>query len=190
MKKKSFKKLSLLIVALGFIFVGCNGTSERECGSPCSHDSEKNKTEKVKENHGDMGMKPWVLDIEKATIENTNYRQAEWTGKYMQMVFMSLEPGEVIDLEVHNNHDQFIRIEQGEARVLMGKTKQELDFDEKVYDDWAVFIPGGYWHKVINTGDEPLKLYTIYAPPEHEAGTVNKTYTEAVAYSEEHHHEH
>jgi mannose-6-phosphate isomerase-like protein (cupin superfamily) len=129
--------------------------------------------------HEDMGKKPWVLDIEEATVENSNYRIAKWSGEYMQMVLMSLKPGEIIDLEIHEDHDQFIRIEQGEARVLMGRSEDKLDYDEKVSDDWAIFIPAGYWHKVENTGKSDLKLYTIYAPGEHPEGTIHKTYKEA-----------
>ncbi|MGF1586633.1 MAG: cupin domain-containing protein [Bacteroidales bacterium] len=128
---------------------------------------------------GDKGKSPWVLDIEEATVSNTNYRNAQWTGEYMQMVLMSLKPGEIIDLEVHKGHDQFIRIEQGDARILMGKTENELSFDEKISDDWAAFIPAGYWHTVENTGKTDLKLYTIYSPSEHPAGTVRKTYEDA-----------
>jgi mannose-6-phosphate isomerase-like protein (cupin superfamily) len=129
--------------------------------------------------NGDMGKSPWVINIEEATVLNNNYRNAKWTGEYMQMVLMSLKPGEIIDLEVHEDHDQFIRIEQGEARILMGKTEDELYYDKKISDDWAAFIPAGYWHKVENTGKSELKLYTIYSPSEHPAGTVRKTYQEA-----------
>lgn len=131
------------------------------------------------DDEGDKGKSPWVLDIEEATVSNTNYRNAQWTGEYMQMVLMSLKPGEIIDLEVHKGHDQFIRIEQGDARILMGKTENQLSFDEKISDDWAAFIPAGYWHTVENTGKTDLKLYTIYSPSEHPAGTVRKTYEEA-----------
>ena len=102
----------------------------------------------------------------------------------MQMVLMSIEPGGVIDLEVHEDHDQFIRIEQGEARIRMGKTEEDLTFDENVTDDWAVFIPAGYWHEVRNTGNTDLKLYTIYAPPEHPSGTLHETYEDAEGYHE------
>ena len=140
----------------------------------------------ITDDHTDMGGSPWVLDIEEATIENTSYRIAKWTGEHFQMVLMSISPGEVIDLEIHKNHDQFIRIEKGEARVLMGKTEDNLDFDKTVSDDWSIFIPAGYWHQVINTGNTDLKLYTIYAPGEHEYGTHHKTYQEAA----DHHHHH
>jgi mannose-6-phosphate isomerase-like protein (cupin superfamily) len=139
------------------------------------------------DDHKDTGGSPWVLDIEEATIENNSYRIAKWSGEYLQMVLMSIGPGEVIDLEIHEHHDQFIRIEKGEARVLMGKTEDDLDFDKIVSGDWAVFIPAGYWHQVINTGNTDLKLYTIYAPGEHERGTHHESYQEA---AEHHHHHH
>ncbi|MBC5992226.1 cupin domain-containing protein [Pontibacter sp. SD6] len=134
----------------------------------------------------DMGGKPWALNIEEGTVKNKHYRAAKWTGEHMQMVLMSLKPGEEIDLEVHQNIDQFIRIEQGEARVLMGETKENLTYDKNVSDDWAVFIPAGYYHKIRNTGKTELKLYTIYTPAEHPKGTVHRTYEEA----REHHAEH
>jgi mannose-6-phosphate isomerase-like protein (cupin superfamily) len=135
----------------------------------------------------DMGGEPWIVNIEEATITNENYRIANWTGKYLQLVIMSLKPGEIIDLEMHEGTDQFIRIEEGEARVLMGKTEDKLSFDEKVTADWAVLIPAGYWHKIENTGNTDLKIYTLYGPPEHRKGTVNKTHKEA---KEAHEHEH
>lgn len=132
--------------------------------------------EATEKNAKDKGKQPWVLNIEKDTIANDNYRKVMWTGRYMQMVFMSLKPGEKIDLELHNDNDQFIRIEQGEARIRMGKSKENLSFDEKVSDDWALFIPAGYWHQFINIGEKDLKLYSIYAPPVHSAGLVHKNY--------------
>ena len=143
------------------------GTEKKEKAEPAD------ATDK---NAKDKGKQPWVLDIEKDTIANDNYRKVMWTGKYMQMVFMSLKPGEKIDLELHNDHDQFIRIEQGEGRIQMGKSKDNLSFDEKVSHDWALFIPAGYWHKFINIGQKDLKLYSIYAPPVHSAGLVHKNY--------------
>ena len=127
------------------------------------------------------------MDIEEGTLGNDNYRAANWTGSNIQLVFMSLKPGEVIDLEVHDDHDQFFRIEQGEARILMGKTRDDLSYDKRVSDDWSVLVPAGYWHKVENVGTNDLKLYTIYGPPEHQKGTVHKTYNDA---EKAHHHEH
>ena len=123
----------------------------------------------------DKGGCPWTVDIEDLTKDNEHFRQAHWTGENLQMTVMSLKPGEEIGLETHTELDQFIRIEEGQGRVFMGKEKDQLDFEREVSDDWALFIPAGYWHNVMNTGDEDLKLYTIYAPPEHPAGTVHKT---------------
>ncbi len=128
----------------------------------------------------DMGQQPWAFDIEAATLANENYRSANWTGQFMQLVFMTLKPGEEIDLEKHDDHDQFIRIEEGKALVLMGKEAGNLSWRQEVEDDWAILIPAGYWHHIKNTGTNDLKLYTLYGPPEHPKGTVNKTYEEAI----------
>ncbi len=174
MKKSFITKAGLFVFSAGLlVFMVFAGFEDRP-------DSKEKAT--APDHHKDMGKMPWVLDIEEATIDNKSYRRARWTGEYMQMVLMSLKPGEIIDLEVHEDHDQFIRIEQGEAQVLMGKTKNELTFDENVSDDWAVFIPAGYWHQVRNTGNTDLKLYTIYAPSEHPEGTVHETYEDTKNY--------
>jgi mannose-6-phosphate isomerase-like protein (cupin superfamily) len=101
------------------------------------------------------------------------------------MTVMSLKPGEEIGLEKHDLGDQFIRVEQGVGRVVMGATKDQLTFDQQVFEDSAILIPGGYWHNVMNTGRVPLKVYVIYAPPEHPAGTVHNTVKDAEA---AHHH--
>lgn len=135
----------------------------------------------------DMGHQPWAFDIEAATLANESYRSANWTGQFMQLVFMTLKPGEEIDLEIHDGHDQFIRIEEGKALVLMGKEAGNLTWRQEVEDDWAILIPAGYWHQIKNTGTNDLKLYTLYGPPEHPKGTVNKSYEEAKA---AHTHEH
>jgi len=134
-------------------------------------------------NLGDYGPCPFVVNIEKATLQNNNFRIALWTGKYLQLTLMSINPGDDIGLEIHTDHDQFIRIEQGEGLVMMGDSKYNLDFQRRVYDDYAIFIPAGKWHNLINTGCKPLKLYSIYAPPEHPHGTIHKTKKDA----EEHH---
>lgn len=133
----------------------------------------------------DYGPNPYVVDIEELTLENTNFRTAAWTGSNMQMTLMSIEPGDDIGLEVHEDHDQFLRIEEGTARVEMGPNENELKFYD-AEDDFAIFVPAGVWHNIINTGDEPLKLYSIYAPAEHEHGTVHET--KAIADEAEHDH--
>lgn len=129
----------------------------------------------------DYGRKPWVVNLDRKTLENRSFRSTQWTGRSLQMTVMSLKPGEEIGLEKHDQGDQFIRVEQGVARVLMGASKDQLTFDQKVSDGWAVLIPGGYWHNVINSGPKPLKVYVIYAPPEHPAGTVHSTVKDAEA---------
>jgi mannose-6-phosphate isomerase-like protein (cupin superfamily) len=87
---------------------------------------------------------------------------------------MSINVGKDIGLEVHPDHDQFIRIEEGQGVVKMGDSKNKLDFQKRVSDDYVILIPAGKWHNLINTGNKPLKLYSIYAPPEHPHGTVQK----------------
>lgn len=133
----------------------------------------------------DYGPEPYVVNIDKATIQNKTFRTALWTGEYLQVTLMSINPKDDIGLEVHTG-DQFIRIEEGQGIVKMGDTKDCLTFQEKVYDDYAIMIPAGAWHNVINTGDKPLKLYAIYAPPEHPRGTVHKTKADAIAAEEQH----
>ncbi|MFA9457956.1 cupin domain-containing protein [Halalkalibacter sp. AB-rgal2] len=123
----------------------------------------------------DYGSEPFVIDIEKATKRNNYFRTALWTGEYLQLTLMSIQPGDDIGLEIHHDHDQFLRIEDGRGRVQMGRRRQQLDFERNVKDDDAIFIPAGTWHNVTNTGRKPLKLYSIYAPPEHPRGTVHET---------------
>ena len=123
----------------------------------------------------DFGPKPFVTNINEATKQNNYYRTALWTGTHLQLTLMSINVGEDIGLEVHPNIDQFIRIEEGQGLVKMGDSKDNLDFQRNVADDFAIFIPAGTWHDVINTGDKALKLYAIYAPPQHPYGTIQKT---------------
>lgn len=133
----------------------------------------------------DHGPKPYVVNIEELTLENENFRTAAWTGSQMQMTLMTIQPGDDIGLEVHDDHDQFLRIEQGDAKVEMGPSEDALEsWDAE--DDFAIFVPAGVWHNVTNTGDEALKLYSIYAPAEHEHGTIHETKAEADAAEDEH----
>jgi len=136
----------------------------------------------------DYGPEPFVVNIEEATKQNNTYRTALWTGSHLQLTLMSLNVGEDIGLEVHPNLDQFIRIEEGQGLVKMGDSKNNLDFQRKVYDGFAFIIPAGKWHNLINTGDKPLKLYSIYAPPQHPRGTVHETKAIAQAAEENHNH--
>lgn len=129
----------------------------------------------------DIGPDPQVFNIEDVTKENGNYRTTVWTGKYLQTTVMSIPVGESIGLETHPETDQFIRIEDGEGKCVMGDSAEDLTFEQKVEDDWAVFVPAGKWHDIINTGDRPLKLYTIYAPVHHAHGIVQATAADAEA---------
>lgn len=123
----------------------------------------------------DYGPEPYVVNINEATKQNTNFRIVLWTGTYLQLTLMSINPKEDIGLEIHYDVDQFIRIEEGQGYVVMGDSPDYMYFQERVYDDSVILIPAGKWHNVINIGCTPLKLYSIYAPPEHPHGTVHKT---------------
>ncbi len=115
-------------------------------------------------------MKGYAVNIEKETVENSDYRRVVYTSHYTQLVLMSLKPGEEIGNEIHGL-DQFIRVEQGQAKVILNNGETEYDLT----DDWAVIIPAGTYHNVINAGDSELKLYTLYSPPEHQKDTVQPT---------------
>jgi mannose-6-phosphate isomerase-like protein (cupin superfamily) len=132
-------------------------------------------------------MTGWVADIEQATTGNTYFRQVLFTGGAMQLTVMSLNPGEEIGVEMHDHRDQFIRVESGRATVTMGPSRDEVAETYVVEADWAVIVPGGTWHNVVNDGDQDLKLYSLYAPPEHPDGTVHQTKADADAAEAEHH---
>jgi predicted heme/steroid binding protein/mannose-6-phosphate isomerase-like protein (cupin superfamily) len=129
----------------------------------------------------DYGPEPFVVNIDEVTKENNNFRTALWTGNHLQLTLMSIPVGGDIGLEIHPNLDQFIRIEEGQGIVKMGDRKDNLSFQRRVYDDFAFIIPAGKWHNLINTGNKPIKLYSIYAPPQHPRGTVHVTKADAEA---------
>jgi len=131
----------------------------------------------------DHGKDPFVVNIDRATTENNNYRTALWTGDKLQLTLMSIEPGGDIGLEIHPDTDQFIRIEEGKGLVKMGKAKDRLDYQRNVDGNYGVFVPAGIWHNIVNTGNVPLKLYTVYAPPHHPYGTIQET--KAIAEAQE-----
>jgi mannose-6-phosphate isomerase-like protein (cupin superfamily) len=124
-------------------------------------------------------MHGFIDDIEKLTESNSDFRRVLYTGKQMQLVLMALQPGEEIGEEVHEDRDQFFRVEQGEGEVSIDGKRTPIQ------SDMAIIVPSGARHNVINTGKEPLKVYTLYAPPEHKHGTVHKTKADAEA-NEEH----
>ncbi|MGE7921257.1 cupin domain-containing protein [Viridibacillus sp. NPDC093762] len=129
----------------------------------------------------DHGGEPFVVNINQVAKQNNTYRTAIWTGNHLQVTLMSINVGEDIGLEIHPNVDQFLRVEEGQGLVQMGKSKDNLNFVENVGDDYAIIIPAGTWHNVTNTGNTPLKLYSIYAPPNHPFGTVHRTKADAEA---------
>lgn len=127
----------------------------------------------------DNGPQPHAFDIEEATRENQNYRTVAWTGKHLQVTLMTIPVGESVGLECHPGTDQFLRVEAGEGRAVMGLSRNDLAFEQAVSDGWAVQVPAGTWHDIINTGTVPLHLYTVYAPTHHAAGVVQPTSEDA-----------
>ena len=127
----------------------------------------------------DYGPDPFVINIEDVTKANDTFRTALWTGNHLQLTIMSIPVGESIGLEIHPDTDQFLRIEQGEGLVQMGTTKNNLNFQRRVNNDFAFVVPAGTWHNLVNIGSVPIKLYSIYAPPKHPRGTVHLTKADA-----------
>ena len=118
-------------------------------------------------------MKGYCENIETLTVENDDFRRVLYTGKHLQLVLMTLKPGEEIGEEVHEDRDQFFRIEEGSGEVRIDGVAN------KVEDDFAVIVPAGARHNVVNTGEAPLRFYTLYGPPEHRDGTVHKDKAQA-----------
>lgn len=132
----------------------------------------------------DYGSEPFVVNIEQATKQNNTFRTAIWTGEHLQVTLMSIDVGDDIGLELHPDVDQFLRVEHGLGLVQMGDSEHHLNFLERVSNDDVILVPAGKWHNLTNIGNVPLKLYSIYAPPEHPYGTVHET--KAVAMAAEH----
>ena len=131
------------------------------------------------ERNQDVGSKPSVIHIRKETACNSAFRKAIWTGEYLQITVMSIPVGGEIGLEMHDDLDQMIKIESGCARVYMGNTKQGVRFVQKANANHAIVIPAGTWHNVVNACACPLKVYSVYAPPNHPFGTVHQTKLDA-----------
>jgi mannose-6-phosphate isomerase-like protein (cupin superfamily) len=121
----------------------------------------------------------WAGNIEQATVDNETFRTVLFTGQHTQLTVMNLPPGEEIGQEAHPHLDQFVRVEQGRARVELGRAEGQVDETHDLEEDWAVVVPAGTWHNVVNMGTAPLKLYSLYSPPEHPDGTVHRTKAEA-----------
>jgi len=158
------------------------------CCTSCQQNPQKNAVTEENPNVTlkDYGAEPTVLNIDAYTLANDNFRLALWTGTNFQVTLMSIPVGGEVGLEQHPDIDQFLRIEEGEGNVLMGDSEDALTFNQPAKADFAIFVPAGKWHNIINTGDKPLKLYSIYAPVEHPFGTVHKTAEEAEAAEHQH----
>ena len=127
-------------------------------------------------------MAGYVTDIEQRTLENGHYREVLFTAPHSQLVVMTLQPGEEIGSERHDDGDQFVRVESGEGEAILDGQRHRLR------DGSAVVVPAGVQHNFVNTSrTDPLRLYTIYSPPEHPDGTINRTKAEATEYEKAHH---
>ncbi|HET7518846.1 MAG TPA: cupin domain-containing protein [Actinomycetes bacterium] len=131
-------------------------------------------------------MTGWVGNIGDVAKASPYFRQVVYTGARMQLVVMTLQPGEDIGLEAHRDVEQLIRVESGRATVTMGPTEHEITEAHDVADGWTVFVPAGTWHNVLNSGGGALRLSSLYGPPEHPEATVHRTKAEARA-AEVHH---
>ena len=127
----------------------------------------------------DYGPMPFIFNIDHATNMNRNFRTTLWTGCDMQLTLMCIPRGSDIGIEMHEDVDQFILIESGNAKVYMGACRNMLCEKGLVNGNYAIMIPAGTWHNIVNVGSCPLKLYSLYAPPKHPKGTVHRTKADA-----------
>lgn len=141
----------------------------------CSYQHIMNLNAYPRMNLTDYGPYPFTVDIDEAAKQNQNFRTVLWTGNHLQLTLMSIPVGGEVGLEMHTDVDQLIRIEDGDGLVMMGENMDNLNYREKVEDDFVIVIPAGTWHNLINTGNEPIKLFSVYAPPQHPHGTVHVT---------------
>ena len=177
--KKINKKLRLTLATIMLLFglgiISCQQNQQND--NNIDNNAEKNASPEIIIK--DYGAEPTVLNIETYTESNNNFRTALWTGSKLQITLMSISIGGEVGLEQHLETDQFLRIESGKAKVLMGDNKESLTFDKIVDENFAIIVPAGKWHNIINIGDEPLKLYSIYSPVEHPHSTIHKTFKES-----------
>jgi mannose-6-phosphate isomerase-like protein (cupin superfamily) len=128
----------------------------------------------------------WIADIEAATLANTDFRRVLFTRSHLQLTAMSIPVGESVGWEMHDHLDQFLQVEAGNGTLKLGRAEDDVAETYPVEDDWAMIIPAGTWHDVVNDGDAPLQLYSLYAPPEHPDGTVHVTKADAQAAEADH----
>ena len=181
------KKTTLFLFLGTFLYLAA-------CTQPAGNQnqSETTVTEVTSEvEFKDFGPDPFVFNIEDYTVQNETYRTSICTGTYMQMTVMSIPAGGDIGEEMHPDIDQFLRVEAGSGIIYMGDEEGIFNFEERVEHDFAIFIPAGKWHNLVNDSNEPLKVYSIYSPVEHPHSTVHKTQEEGIAAHEhEHSHQH
>lgn len=125
-------------------------------------------------NTTDYGPKPYAININQMAKRNPFFRTTLWTGQHLQVTLMCIPVGSDIGLEQHHV-DQYIRVEEGCGVAMMGTTRENLDFQQNVFENSVIFVPAGYWHNLKSCGSRPLKLSSLYAPPEHPRGTVYET---------------
>lgn len=126
-------------------------------------------------NHYDQGPNPFVTSLCEDVMHNDNFRTTRWTGSELQLTLMTIPCNSEIGLEIHCHTDQFLYIESGMGTMMMGKCKETLDYQCRVMSGTGIFVPKNTWHNLINTGCCPIKLFSIYAPPEHPHGTIHRT---------------
>ena len=127
----------------------------------------------------DYGGEPFVLNIHHATNKNENFRTTLWTGEHLQLTVMNIPVRGDIGVEMHPDVDQFVRVESGRARVYFGSNRNALYEVGVVNENFAILIPAGTWHNIVNIDNRPLKVYSLYAPPKHPFGVVHKTKSDA-----------
>ncbi|WP_077611628.1 cupin domain-containing protein [Clostridium sp. Marseille-P2415] len=125
----------------------------------------------------DYGPNPFIIDLNKAAQQNDNFRSALWTGSHLQVTLMSIPVHENIGMEVHPDHDQILRIEEGFGLVQLGEDKFSLYGQYLAFTNYVVFVPAGIWHNILNIGNVPLKISSFYAPPNYAWNTVQRTRT-------------
>lgn len=180
MKQKTIFFL-LTMLGAGLVMGACCDKSRQ---AVCAKADESE--DKIQVDLKDYGGQPAILNIEDYTLANENYMTALWTGDNLQVTLMMIPVGGEIGLEMHDNIDQFLRIEQGTARVEIGSAKDNPEFVQTAKEDCAILVPANKWHNLINIGDKPLKIYSIYAPSDHPFGSVHTTRQKAME-AEEHH---
>ena len=127
----------------------------------------------------DYGREPFAFNIHHATTKNQNFRTTLWTGNHLQLTLMSIPVKSDIGVEMHSDVDQFVRVESGCAKVYFGNSRNSLREAEVVNENYAILIPAGSWHNIVNIGNCPLKVYSLYAPHQHPFGTVHKIKADA-----------